>query len=504
MGAQRIFLTTEPVRLARMPFFLFVLLIIDNGMKAENPSSSAHQFVRVRRSDAVRRLIQRDKTPLAVLLMAAVVGTLAGLVGVAFEKSVNWVQNVRIGALVEVADHWFLVWPLAFILSALLAMVGYFLVRRFAPEAGGSGIPEIEGALEELRPVRWWRVLPVKFIGGMGTLGAGMVLGREGPMVQLGGNLGRMVVDVFRMRSPEARHTLLATGAAAGLSAAFNAPLAGILFIIEEMRPQFRYNLISIKAVFTGVIMATIVFRIFNGDKAVIEVGKLSNAPVNTLWLYLILGMIFGCVGPLFNTLVLRTQDMFQRIHGGNIKKWVLIGGLIGGSCGVLGLIQPAASGGGFNLIPIAAAGNFSVGLLLFIFIARVITTLLCFSSGAPGGIFAPMLALGTVLGTAFGMVAVELFPQYHLEAGTFAIAGMGALLAASIRAPLTGIILVLEMTDNYQLILPMIITGLGATLLAQFTGGKPLYSAILARTLAKQEAEQLARSKAASARENT
>ena len=494
MGAQRIFLTTEPVRLARMPFFLFVLLIIDNGMKAENPSSSAHQFVRVRRSDAVRRLIQRDKTPLAVLLMAAVVGTLAGLVGVAFEKSVNWVQNLRIGALVEVADHWFLVWPLAFILSALLAMVGYFLVRRFAPEAGGSGIPEIEGALEELRPVRWWRVLPVKFIGGMGTLGAGMVLGREGPMVQLGGNLGRMVVDVFRMRSPEARHTLLATGAAAGLSAAFNAPLAGILFIIEEMRPQFRYNLISIKAVFTGVIMATIVFRIFNGDKAVIEVGKLSNAPVNTLWLYLILGMIFGCIGPLFNTLVLRTQDMFQRIHGGNIKKWVLIGGLIGGSCGVLGLIQPTASGGGFNLIPIAAAGNFSVGLLLFIFIARVITTLLCFSSGAPGGIFAPMLALGTLLGTAFGMAATPLFPAYHLDAGTFAIAGMGALLAASVRAPLTGIVLVLEMTDNYQLILPMIITCLGATLLAQFLGGKPLYSTILQRTLAKQKAEQEAR----------
>lgn len=494
MGSRRIFLTTEPVRLARMPFFLFVLLIIDNGMKAENPSSSAHQFVRVRRSDAVRRLIQRDKTPLAVLLMAAVVGTLAGLIGVAFEKSVNWVQNLRIGALVEVADHWFLVWPLAFILSALLAMVGYFLVRRFAPEAGGSGIPEIEGALEELRPVRWWRVLPVKFIGGMGTLGAGMVLGREGPMVQLGGNLGRMVVDVFRMRSPEARHTLLATGAAAGLSAAFNAPLAGILFIIEEMRPQFRYNLISIKAVFTGVIMATIVFRIFNGDKAVIEVGKLSNAPVNTLWLYLILGMIFGCVGPLFNTLVLRTQDMFQRIHGGNIKKWVLIGGLIGGSCGVLGLIQPAASGGGFNLIPIAAAGNFSVGLLLFIFIARVITTLLCFSSGAPGGIFAPMLALGTLLGTAFGMAATPLFPAYHLDAGTFAIAGMGALLAASVRAPLTGIVLVLEMTDNYQLILPMIITCLGATLLAQFLGGKPLYSTILQRTLAKQKAEQEAR----------
>ncbi|ALR75508.1 H(+)/Cl(-) exchange transporter ClcA [[Enterobacter] lignolyticus] len=465
-------------------------------MKAESPSFESQQILRLRRRQVVRQLLNRDKTPLAILLMAAVVGTLAGLAGVAFEKAVNWVQNWRLGSLAHVANHDFIVWPLAFILSALLAMVGYYLVRRFAPEAGGSGIPEIEGALEELRPVRWWRVIPVKFFGGMGTLGAGMVLGREGPTVQLGGNIGRMVLDLFRMRSAEARHTLLATGAAAGLSAAFNAPLAGILFIIEEMRPQFRYNMISIKAVFTGVIMSSIVFRVFNGESALIEVGQLANAPVNTLWLYLILGMIFGCFGPLFNTLVLRTQDLFQRIHCGEIKKWVLVGGLIGGLCGVLGLIQPTAAGGGFNLIPIAAEGNFTIGLLLFIFFARVITTLLCFSSGAPGGIFAPMLALGTLLGTAFGMAAAAWFPAYHLEAGTFAIAGMGALLAASLRAPLTGIILVLEMADNYQLILPMIITCLGATLLAQFLGGKPLYSTILSRTLAKQEAEQAQKAK--------
>jgi len=459
-------------------------------MTANNSSFEEQQLARARRRISVRRLLNRDKTPLMILIMAAVVGTLAGLVGIAFEKAVNAILNWRIGTLAATAENPWLVWPLAFGLSALLAMVGYFLVRKFAPEAGGSGIPEIEGALEELRPVRWWRVIPVKFLGGMGTLGAGMVLGREGPTVQLGGNIGRMVADIFRMRSGEAQHTLLATGAAAGLSAAFNAPLAGILFIIEEMRPQFRYNLISIKAVFTGVIMSSIVFRIFNGEGAVIEVGKFTNAPVNTLWLYLILGMIFGVVGPLFNTLILRTQDLFQRIHGGNMTKWVLVGGLLGGMCGVLGVIEPETSGGGFSLIPIAAAGNFSIGMLLFLFFTRVITTLLCFSSGAPGGIFAPMLALGTLLGTAFGMAAAVGFPAYHLEAGTFAIAGMGALLAASLRAPLTGILLVLEMTDNYQLILPMIITCLGATLLAQFLGGKPLYSTILARTLAKQEAE--------------
>ncbi|ANR78657.1 chloride channel protein [Kosakonia sacchari] len=457
-------------------------------MSAQIPSFEQQQVEQRRRRNIMRQMLQRDKTPLAILLVAAVAGAATGLVGVLFEKAVNAVLNARIGALAQMADS-ALVWPLAFIGSAVLAMIGYFLVRRFAPEAGGSGIPEIEGALEELRPVRWWRVLPVKFFGGMGTLGAGMVLGREGPTVQIGGNIGRMMSDLFRLRSGEARHTLLATGAAAGLSAAFNAPLAGILFIIEEMRSQFHYNLISIKAVFTGVIMSSIVFRVFNGEAAVIDVGKLSNAPVNTLWLYLVLGMIFGGIGPLFNTLVLRTQDLFQRIHGGHTGKWVLIGGIIGGCCGVLGLIAPALSGGGFALIPIATAGNYTVGALLFIFLIRVATTLLCFSSGAPGGIFAPMLALGTVLGMAFGSASAVIFPHYQLDAGTFAIAGMGALLAASLRAPLTGIVLVLEMTDNYQLILPMIITCLGATLLAQFLGGKPLYSAILARTLARQDA---------------
>lgn len=453
-------------------------------------TSSTEQLntVPARRGDFLRLLLRKDKTPAAVLIVAGIVGTLAGLVGVAFEKAVNAVVSQRLSMLATVEKHWVLVFPLAFILSALLAMVGYYLVRRFAPEASGSGIPEIEGALEELRPVRWWRVIPVKFVGGMGALGAGMVLGREGPTVQLGGNIGRMVLDIFRMKSTEARHSLLATGAAAGLSAAFNAPLAGILFIIEEMRLQFRYSVISIKAVFIGVIMSSIVFRIFNGEGAVIEVGKLANAPVNTLWLYLLLGMLFGVVGVLFNTLIFRTQDMFQRLHGGNMRKVLIIGGVLGGICGVLGVIEPEAAGGGFNLIPIAAAGNYTVGMLLFIFITRVVTTLLCFGSGAPGGIFAPMLALGTLLGTAYGMASASLFPAYHLQAGTFAIAGMGALFAASVRAPLTGIVLVLEMTDNYQLILPMIITCLGATLLARFLGGKPLYSSLLARTLAKQQ----------------
>ncbi|KFC92649.1 H(+)/Cl(-) exchange transporter ClcA [Leminorella grimontii] len=456
-----------------------------------NSASLAESPVLRQKIGLLRRLRNQDKTPVAVLILAAVVGSLAGLLGVLFEHAVNWVNHQRLFGVGHAAGNPLLIWPAVFISSALLAMFGYYLVRRFAPEAGGSGIPEIEGALQELRPVRWWRVLPVKFFGGLGTLGAGMVLGREGPTVQMGGNVGRMVVDIFRVKATEARHTLLATGAAAGMSAAFNAPLAGILFIIEEMRPQFRYSLISIKAVFIGVIMSSIVFQLFNGSRPVIEVARLSSAPINTLWLYLVLGMIFGVVGVLFNRLLIAMQDVFARVYRNDWRRFVLTGGLLGGLCGIIGIIQPEAAGGGFSLIPIAAAGNYSLGVLMFIFIARIITTVLCFSSGAPGGIFAPTLALGTLFGTAFGTAAIWLFPQYGLEVGTFAIAGMGALFAATVRAPLTGIVLVLEMTDNYQLILPMIVTCLGATLLAQALGGRPLYSVLLERTLEKQEREK-------------
>ncbi len=439
------------------------------------------------RKKMLRALLYRDKTPLAVLFCAGVVGTLVGVVGVAFARAVSAVQHLRVNTLSLSAVPGWGLYLAAFILSGMLAAVGYFLVRRYAPEASGSGIPEIEGALEDLRPVRWWRVLPVKFFGGIGTLGAGMVLGREGPTVQIGGNIGRMVTDMLGVKQGDARHSLLATGAAAGLAAAFNAPLAGILFIIEEMRPQFRYSLISIKAVFIGVIMASIVFRLFNGETAVIAIGQLPGAPVNTLWLYLILGMVFGLVGVLFNRFVFIFQDAFKRLYAGRTWRAVATGALLGGVCGMLALFYAPGAGGGFELIPEVAKGDIPLTALLVMFLVRLFTTLLCFCSGAPGGIFAPLLALGTVLGTAFGVAMSALFPHYGLDPATFAIAGMGALFAASVRAPLTGVVLVLEMSDNYQLILPMIITCLGATLLAQFAGGKPLYSSILARTLATQ-----------------
>ncbi|PWI32275.1 H(+)/Cl(-) exchange transporter ClcA [Vibrio albus] len=441
--------------------------------------------------DAINQFLSKDKTPVSVLLMSLLVGILAGLVGTYFELAVHFISETRTEWLKSEISHTVPLWLAAFLISGFLAFIGYFLVHRFAPEAAGSGIPEIEGAMDGIRPVRWWRVLPVKFFGGMGALGSGMVLGREGPTVQMGGAIGRMITDIFRIKNDDTKHSLLASGAAGGLAAAFNAPLAGIMFVVEEMRPQFRYSLISIKAVIIASISANIVFRMIKGQDAVITMPQYAPPELPALFLFLLLGVLFGIFGVIFNRLVTFSQDMFTKIHKHIRSRYLLTGTLIGGTFGLLLLYVPELTAGGIWLIPHITNGDYGAGFLLLLFLGRILTTLVCFGSGAPGGIFAPMLALGTLFGYAFGLIARSIYPELDIDAGMFAIAGMGALFAATVRAPITGILLVIEMTNNYYLILPLITTCLGAVIFAQMLGGQPIYSQLLRRSLKNTKLRQ-------------
>ncbi|NUW69897.1 H(+)/Cl(-) exchange transporter ClcA [Vibrio coralliilyticus] len=441
--------------------------------------------------DAINQFLSKDKTPVSVLILSLLVGILAGIVGTFFEIAVHFVSETRTDWLKQAIGSALPLWLAAFLISAALAFVGYYLVHRFAPEAAGSGIPEIEGAMDGIRPVRWWRVLPVKFFGGMGALGSGMVLGREGPTVQMGGAIGRMVTDLFQVKNDDTKHSLLASGAAGGLAAAFNAPLAGIMFVVEEMRPQFRYSLISIRAVIISAISANIVFRYINGQGAVITMPQYHPPELAALWLFLLLGAMFGVFGVIFNRLVTLSQDLFVKLHKNDRRRYLITGSCIGGFFGLMLLYLPEITGGGIGLIPTITNGGYGATVLLLLFVARILTTLICFGSGAPGGIFAPMLALGTLFGYAFGLIAHGLMPELMISPGMFAIAGMGALFAATVRAPITGILLVIEMTNNYYLILPLIITCLGAVIFAQLLGGQPIYSQLLHRTLKNEKLRQ-------------
>ncbi len=444
------------------------------AIESEIPLSSHPQ-----QPGIVRRFLGRDRVSLVTLLLAVLVGILAGCLVSAFAWGVAWLHDLRMhlaaGSLWQA--------PLLVAATAALGGLGFWLMRRWAPEAHGSGIPEIEGALDGLRPLRWWRVLPVKFCSGLCVLGSGMIMGREGPSIQMGAHTGQLVADCFRLPKDQT-HMLLATGAAAGLAAAFNAPLAGILFIVEEMRPQFRYGLISIKAVFIGAIVGAIVMQYSLGQAPAIDLPVFAHQPLDSLWLFLLLGVLFGALGIGFNRMLLFSLGHFETLVDGRMGRFVGLGLALGALAGLLTLLEPRITGGGIEMITELVTGSMLLWNLLVLLLLRFALTLLFYGSGGPGGIFAPMLALGTLAGLACGELAHLCFPELVTQPGVFAVAGMGALFAATVRAPLTGTVLVLEMTDNYSLILPMIITCLGATMVAQTLGGRPIYSLLLERTL--------------------
>ena len=230
--------------------------------------------------------------------------------------------------------------------------------------------------------------------------------------------------------------------------------------------------------------MATVACRMVSGQSPILLLGSYDMPAQSTLWLYLVLGLLFGVIGIGFNKFLLWLQQKFLDFYQGSMLRFVLTGAFIGGCCGLFGLYLPQAVGGGFDVVHQVSAGQIGLGLLMLVFVLRFLTSTISFSSGAAGGIFSPLLALGASFGGIFGYVADMMFPESQLQMGSFVIAGMGALFAATVRAPLTGTVLVLEMTASYTLLLPMIITCLGATIVAQWLGGRPLYTVLMEKIL--------------------
>ncbi|MBL4830528.1 MAG: H(+)/Cl(-) exchange transporter ClcA [Aliivibrio sp.] len=420
---------------------------------------------------------------MVLLGLSALVGATTGCIVALFEGAIIWVAEQRMSLLHGYQLPPLVVMILAVLMGALMVAIAFWMTCKLAPEVAGSGIQHIEGALDGIHDIRWKRVLPVKFIAGSLAIGSGMILGREGPSIQIGGSIGRMFSDTAK-RYKHGKHILTAAGAAAGLAAAFNAPLAGILFVIEEMRPQFKYNMTSIKCVTLATAAATIVMRSLHGQSAVMDIPHFDVPPLNSLWLFLLLGTIFGIVGVNFNKWILKSTEYLRAKQANKTSRIVLTGAIFGGLFTLLQMIRPEVSGSGIELITELFQNPLAWLIMVLLFVVRVFGTVACFASGAPGGVFAPMLTLGTLLGLAYGTIAATLFPDFVSEPGVYAVAGMGALFAATVRAPVTGIILVVEMTDNYQLILPLLMTCLGATFVAQALGGKPLYSELLKLSL--------------------
>ena len=424
--------------------------------------------------------------PLKLTLSSLIIGGVTGMVCAFFEMIPNMLNQYRTSSLSALLDNesgMVTAALAAFAVSFIMAGIAMYFTRKYAPEAGGSGIPEIEGAMVDLRPVRYKRVLPVKFFGGILSLSSGMVLGREGPSIQIGGNLGAAVCSLLKIKK-EDFYVMLAAGAASGLASAFNAPLAGMLFVLEEMRPQFKYRFSAVQAVAMAVIVSTAArsFIVGNSDP-VFDLPMFDGVNIRNFFDFLMFGILVGCAGVVFNRAVGWMQDFYTAVFRGRLWRSVMIVAVVGGLYGVASIIEPQVTGSGMHFISEWIMTSSSLKLLAGVLFLRFMGVMLCFCCGIPGGIFAPSLSLGALLGAVVGMSMLH-FGILNYDPGILAIVGMSAFFAASVRAPITGIILICEMTNNFQFLLPMMIAVVAATQTAALLKGRPLYTQILERTL--------------------
>ena len=409
---------------------------------------------------------------------AALVGAGAGGVALLFRAALTEAGVLTNGLLAWAHGLAVLGWVFPVLCTLVGAAVAAWLAGRYAPEASGSGIPHLEAVLLRFRQLDWKRVLPVKFFGGVLAIGSGLALGREGPTVQMGGAVGDALSRWLKV-SPRERLTLISAGGGAGLAAAFNAPLSGLMFVLEEMRRDFHPVVFG--ATFVASVVADIITRLGSSQFPIFSVPNYPVSPLSALPVFALLGLAAGGLGIVFNRSLLAMVGAFARLP----RRFVLpAAALTGGLVGLVAWFFPSLWGSGDHLIDMLLQGNVALALVPSFFVLRLLMTTGSYATGAPGGIFAPLLALGAMIGLAVGQLGHMLAPGVVPIAGVFAVVGMAAYFAAIVRAPLTGIMLILEMTGSYNQMLPLLVSCFCAYALAEWLQDKPIYEALLERDL--------------------
>jgi len=441
--------------------------------EAPAPELSGHELVQDlrRRHERRRRLFPR------VLL----VGLLVGLVSSFFRAGVERAEELRGELIAKLHPYGLSGFVLFLAATAAGVALAVFLVRRFAPQASGSGIPHLKAVLHRLSPMPGLSLVAVKFVGGLSAIASGLALGREGPTIQMGGALGRLV-GKWLPSSAHERQVLVAAGAGGGLAAAFNAPLAGLVFVLEEIQKNFAPGVFT--ATFLASVTADAVSRVLFGQSAVFHTSHIAAPPVGAVPLFALLGAAAGLLAVAFNRGLLWTMRLYGRASG---RYRVALGALAGAAVGAIAWFVPSLAGGGAALVDHALAGRGVVAALLLSLAARFAMTLGSYGTGTPGGIFAPLLVLGAQGGLAIGLATAAVAPSLAGEPRAWAVAGMAALFSGTVRAPLTGIVLMLEMTESYSLMLPLLAASFGAQWMADLMREPPIYDSLLERELAAE-----------------
>lgn len=414
-----------------------------------------------------------------VFILTLIIGLVCGLAAVAFHLAILKSEDLLINSVLQSTNS--SKWLLIILLPTAGGMVCGLLLSYVAPGARGSGIPQVKVGYAVKGGRLSLRDAVGKFFISTLQIGSGASLGREGPTVHICATLSSWLGRVFAL-SRKNLQKLLPVGTAAGIAAAFNAPIAAVTFTIEEIVGDLDQTVLS--GVIVAAALASVIERAILGEHPVLSVAAkygLDNA--SSLIFYAFLGLVAGAVSLLFSESLLKLREWFGKMK--LIPIWMRpgIGGLVTGILiltALLWLNSSGINGSGYATLSSALSGELSLKALLVLCILKLIATVFSYSSGGAGGIFAPALFIGAMLGGAVGYLDVKVLNHSNMEIGAFALVGMGAVFAGIIRAPITSVLIIFEMTGSYGLILPLMIANMTAYGLARRFRPSQIYEALL------------------------
>ncbi|RYG27199.1 H(+)/Cl(-) exchange transporter ClcA [bacterium] len=413
------------------------------------------------------------------LVAAGYVGALSGAVAVGFRLLVEHSEGLGRSTAAALTHLGPLGYVVLMALGATLGALAGLLTDRIAPDAGGSGIPQTKAAIMGMRGLRPWRLVLVKIVGGCAALTAGMSLGREGPTIHLGAAMGELFGRLGRVPA-RSKRVLVAAGGGAGLAAAFNAPLAGFLFVMEELRREM--SPLTYGTSLISSVLAVGVARFALGGASSFALESAPQLPLSNLPAVLLVGIAAGFVGVAFNRALLATSGF--RIRR-TIPRWIA-GATVGAFTALLLVAWPEVTGGGHAVAQRVLQGGMvapTVAAVAALFVGKFVTTVLSYATGVPGGLFAPLLVIGSLVGLCVGLM-LQPNPLLAVSPPLLATVGMAAVLASSVRAPLTGVVLIMEMSGQYSLLYDLLVAAFAAYTVAELLRDTPIYEALLERDL--------------------
>ncbi|AMD17320.1 voltage-gated chloride channel [Methanobrevibacter sp. YE315] len=428
----------------------------------------------------LKSVAENPKYIFRLTVQGVMVGIFAGLMVCLYRFLLYGSEHVLRDYLAVINGN--LIYTILFFIA--LAIMGLLVdwLTKWEVDSAGSGIPQVYAEIKGHMEANWAKVLFSKIVSGVLTALGGLSLGPEGPSVQIGGMAGKGVAKLFKgSKTDELR--LILVGSAVGITAAFNAPLAGVLFVLEEINHGFDKTLVFIALV--SAIVSDFISKIIFGQSTALTF-PIHNIPLDGYWLLIVLGVLIGLLGYIYNIGMVKSSDFVNNLKIPSWLKFVLVF-LVSG---VVALTIPEISDGGHFMMDMLDIAMPSLGVIVFLLVLKYLFSMFSFSSGAPGGIFLPILVLGAYIGAAFGSAVVPIFGFEHDLIYKFVVISMAGFFAATVRSPITGVVLIAEMCGSTESLIAMIIVSLIAYVVPTLLGNEPIYESLYDRLLMNKNRE--------------